>query len=154
VVPHRNPDDTTTRGTSVLNVSSLTGVRTSSSDALRYGWDRPGERTPDSSTQRRPVVVWNSTRACNLACAHCYASAKSGPAPDELSTDEARAFLDDLAAFAVPAVLLSGGEPLTRPDLLDLIAHGTAAGLRFTLSTNGTLIDDRVASALASAGVF
>jgi radical SAM protein with 4Fe4S-binding SPASM domain len=114
---------------------------------------RPGEVVPASARARRPVVVWNATRACNLACAHCYASAKSSPASDELDHDEAVAFIDDLAAFGVPAVLLSGGEPLTRSDLLALVEHGIARGLRFTLSTNGTLIDDRVARALSDVGI-
>jgi len=137
----------------VLNVSSLCGVRASRSDALRYGARRAGEHTPASSTERRPVVVWNSTKACNLACTHCYASAKAGPAPDELTTEEAITFLDDLADYGVPAVLLSGGEPLVRPDVLELIAHGISRGLRFTLSTNGTLIDKQTAVAIAAAGV-
>jgi len=137
----------------VLNVSTLVGAGTSASDALRYGMSRPGEIVPRSSAQRRPVVVWNSTRECNLACAHCYASARSGPAPDELDTSEALAMLDDLADFGVPAVLLSGGEPLTRPDLLELLEHGIERGLRMTLSTNGTLLDDGLASALASLGI-
>jgi len=108
---------------------------------------------PVSAGARRPVVVWNATRACNLTCAHCYASAKSRPAPDELDTSEAMAFLDDLADFEVPAVLLSGGEPLTRPDLLVLLEHGIGRGLRFTLSTNGTLIDDQLARTLAAVGI-
>lgn len=108
---------------------------------------------PVSAGARRPVVVWNATQACNLTCAHCYASAKSRPARDELDTSEAMAFLDDLADFGVPAVLLSGGEPLTRPDLLVLLEHGIGRGLRFTLSTNGTLLDDRLARALARVGV-
>ena len=137
----------------MLNVSTLIGVATSASDALRYGMTRAGESMPASARERRPVVVWNSTQACNLTCAHCYASAKSRPARDELDTSEAMAFLDDLANFGVPAVLLSGGEPLTRPDLLVLLEHGISRGLRFTLSTNGTLLDDHMASAIAEVGV-
>lgn len=137
----------------VLNVSTLLAVRESESDALRYGMHRQGEHTPRSASQRRPVVVWNCTRACNLSCSHCYASAKYTPAPDELSGDEARTLLDDLAAFGVPAVLLSGGEPLVRPDLVDLVAYGRSLGLRFTLSSNGTLIDDDTAARIAAAGV-
>jgi len=138
----------------MLNVSSLAGAGTSSSDALRYGQRRSGEHTPPRSPQRRPVVVWNSTKACNLTCAHCYASAKLAAAADELDTTEAEAFLDDLASFGVPAVLMSGGEPLTRPDFSELVAHGTAAGVRFTLSTNGTLIDTAAADSLAAAGII
>lgn len=137
----------------MLNVSTLLGVSASASDSLRYGMRRPGEVVPRSASARRPVVVWNSTRACNLACAHCYASARARPSHDELDTAEARAFLDDLADFDVPAVLLSGGEPLTRPDLLELVEHGAGRGLRFTLSTNGTLIDEAVARALAAVGI-
>lgn len=138
----------------MLNVSSLLGVRRSASDALRYGRRREGESTPASSRERRPVVVWNVTRACNLACRHCYANAKRTAARDELTTAEARAFLDDLAGFGVPAVLISGGEPLARPDILDLIAHGVERGLRFTLSTNGTLIDPQMARDLKSVGLI
>ena len=133
----------------MLNVSTLLGARSSQSDALRYGMKRPGADVPTSSRHRRPVVVWNSTRACNLACTHCYASARLRPADDELTTEEARAFLEDLAAYGVPAVLLSGGEPLARPDLLDLIAYGASRGLRFTLSSNGTLIGAELARTLA-----
>lgn len=138
----------------MLNVSSLLGVRRSASDALRYGRRRDGEHTPSSSRTRRPVVVWNVTRACNLACRHCYANAKRTAAPDELTNTEARAFLDDLAGYGVPAVLISGGEPLARPDLLELIAHGVERGLRFTLSTNGTLIDARMAVRLRDVGLI
>lgn len=137
----------------MINVSSLIGVRQASSDALRYGRSRPGETTPVSSQERRPVVVWSVTRACNLACRHCYASAKRRARPDELDGREARVFLDDLAAYGVPAVLLSGGEPLARADLPALIAHGVERGLRFTLSTNGTLIDAEMAGVLARAGI-
>lgn len=136
----------------MLNVSTLVGTRESRSDALRYGLARDGAATPSSSTARRPVVVWNVTRACNLACAHCYASARLRPAGRELDNKEARVFLDDLAAFGVPAVLISGGEPLCRPDLLELVAHGRSHGLAFTLSTNGTLIDTSIARSLAEAG--
>ena len=138
----------------MINVSSLLGTRQSASDALRYGRHRAGEHTPTSSTARRPVVVWNVTRACNLACRHCYANAKRTAADDELTNTEARAFLDDLAGYGVPAVLISGGEPLSRPDLLELITHGVEKGLRFTLSTNGTLITPEVADQLKTAGLI
>ena len=94
------------------------------------------------------MVVWAVTRACNLRCVHCYASADPSPAPGELSHEEGRALLEDLAAFGVPAVLFSGGEPLARPDTLDLIAYAQQLGLRCTLSTNGVLIDDAVADRL------
>lgn len=106
-----------------------------------------------SASTRRPVVVWNTTIACNLRCKHCYANAASRPLPGELTTDEGKALIDDLAAFKVPALLLSGGEPLMRPDLLDLIRHAGSAGVRTVLSTNGTLINQQVAEQLRAAGL-
>jgi len=97
--------------------------------------------------------VWNCTRACNLACRHCYASATPGESANELSTEEGRAFLESLAAFRVPAVLLSGGEPLMREDVFHLLEYGASLGLRMVLSTNGTLIGSATAQRLRSAGV-
>jgi radical SAM protein with 4Fe4S-binding SPASM domain len=101
-----------------------------------------------SAEQRRPIVVWNLTRTCNLKCVHCYTDSEAKKYPDELSTDQARAVLDDLAEFYVPAVLFSGGEPLVRPDLFDLAAHARSRGLHVVLSTNGTLIDQPTAQRL------
>lgn len=101
----------------------------------------------------RPVVVWAVTKACNLRCVHCYASATPGPAPGELSFEEGKALLDDLKAFQVPAVLFSGGEPLVRPDTPELIAYAQSLGLSTTLSTNGLLIDDAMADRLAGLGL-
>lgn len=137
----------------MLNVSSLIGSARSDSDAFRYGWDRVGETTPTTSTARRPVVVWNSTRGCNLSCSHCYASATRRPAEDELSTGEGLALVEDLANYGVPALLLSGGEPLSRPDLVELAGEAHRRGVRVTLSSNGTLISTAVAAQLREAGV-
>ncbi len=94
-----------------------------------------------SASARRPIVVWNITRTCNLKCVHCYTDSGACKYPDELTTDECKRVLDDLARFKVPAVLFSGGEPLVRPDLFELAAHAREAGLHVVLSTNGTLID-------------
>jgi radical SAM protein with 4Fe4S-binding SPASM domain len=94
-----------------------------------------------SAKDRRPIVVWNLTRTCNLKCVHCYTSSEAKRYPDELPTETCMAVLDDLAEFKVPAVLFSGGEPLVRPDLFELAAHARSKGLHVVLSTNGTLID-------------
>jgi radical SAM protein with 4Fe4S-binding SPASM domain len=99
------------------------------------------------------VVVWALTRACNLKCVHCYASACADADPDELTHEEGLALLDDLKAFGSPAVLFSGGEPLVRPDALSLIEHALSIGLTSTLSTNGLLIDDPMADRLAAMGL-
>ncbi len=104
------------------------------------------------STKARPVVVWNSTAACNLSCLHCYAEEFAGVDRPELSTDEARAFIDDLASINVPVLIFSGGEPLMRPDIFELASLAVEKGLRVALSTNGTLIDAEVARKLKAAG--
>ena len=104
------------------------------------------------SGPQRPVVIWNLTRRCNLKCRHCYAVAADHHFPGELTHDEAIAVLDDLAGYAIPALILSGGEPLSRPDALDLARRSKAHGLYTALSTNGTTIDSHVADDLASIG--
>ena len=101
-----------------------------------------------SAKDRRPIVVWNLTRTCNLKCVHCYTDSAAATYPNELSTEQAKAVLDDLAEFKVPAVLFSGGEPLVRPDLLELAAYARSKDLHVVLSTNGTLIDREAAQRL------
>ena len=100
-----------------------------------------------------PVVVWNSTRTCNLKCRHCYMDADACRHEGELTTEEAKRFIDDLAEFKVPALLFSGGEPLVRPDFFELATYAAAKGVRPTLSTNGTLITLEVARKLKEIGV-
>ena len=85
----------------------------------------------------RPVVIWNLTQRCNLKCRHCYAVAADHHFPGELSTQEAFDVLDDLAAFRIPALILSGGEPLSRADTLDIARRSKGYGLYTALSTNG-----------------
>lgn len=130
----------------MIGISKLITGRTEPSDRLRY--ERQSGRTP------RPVVVLNLTRRCNLYCAHCYAASTRPDAPrdDELRGDELHRTLDDLAELGAPVVLFSGGEPLLREDLCDLIAHASSVGLRASISTNGTLIDAPAARRLAEAG--
>jgi radical SAM protein with 4Fe4S-binding SPASM domain len=101
-----------------------------------------------SAAERRPIVVWNLTRTCNLKCVHCYTDSAAQRYPDELTTQQCKAVLDDLADYKVPAVLFSGGEPLVRPDLYELAAYARERGLHVVLSTNGTLIDAAAAKRL------
>jgi len=131
----------------VLNVTALLG-RPSGSDGLRYGRGAG----PARADRRAPVVVWNCTRRCNLACRHCYSDSDNRAHP-QMSQEEAVAMIRDVAAFGSPALLLSGGEPLLRPDAFELIAEARGAGLPVTLSSNGTLIDPRRARRLADLGV-
>ncbi len=146
----------------MINVTRLYTGRNTASDGLRYGVQRTaGVREKDivtatparSAAERRPVVVWNVGRRCNLHCVHCYSDSSNRAFSGELTTEEGKVLLDDLAAFEIPALLLSGGEPLLRPDLFELIEHGRSRGLRITLSTNGTLITPEVAERIHAAGV-
>lgn len=98
-------------------------------------------RTLHHDVDDRPfIVIWEVTRACALACAHCRADAITCRNPAELSTDDGRALLDDLAALGAPRpiVVLTGGDPFERPDLVDLVAHGSEAGLAMALSPSVT----------------
>jgi radical SAM protein with 4Fe4S-binding SPASM domain len=97
--------------------------------------------------------AWEVTAACNLRCIHCHV-ASSKPAKDELTTDEAKRFIDDLARVNEFRMLVyTGGEPLVRPDLLELLHHSRKAGLTNVIATNGTLITEEVAFKLKEAGV-
>ncbi len=99
-----------------------------------------------------PVVIWNLIRRCNLTCLHCYSISADIDFPGELSTAEVLGVMDDLKAFNVRALILSGGEPLLRPDLFEIAARGKALGFYLGLSTNGTLIDAPLARRIAHAG--
>ncbi|MDR5866856.1 heme d1 biosynthesis radical SAM protein NirJ [Halomonas koreensis] len=107
----------------------------------------PPPRTPPG-----PVVIWNLIRRCNLTCKHCYTTSADIDFAGELSTDEAHRVLDDLQRFRVPALILSGGEPLMRPDIFELSRRAKALGLYTGLSTNGTLIDETNIAAIADCG--
>ncbi|MDT3424841.1 putative heme d1 biosynthesis radical SAM protein NirJ1 [Paenibacillus forsythiae] len=136
----------------MINVTKLLTGMKGEGDDLRYTI-KPGHKPHGVSAGRGPVVVWNSTRACNLTCKHCYANACPAHDPDEMSTEEAKAFIDDLAAFQAPVLLFSGGEPLIRKDIVELIAYASSKGLRPVISTNGTLITADKAKSLKEAGI-
>lgn len=99
-----------------------------------------------------PVVIWNLVRRCNLTCKHCYSISADKDFPGELSTAEVYTAMDDLRAFGVPVLILSGGEPLLRPDIFDVSRRAKALGFYVGLSTNGTLIDEHNIDAIAEAG--
>jgi len=134
----------------MVNITKLYCGEEQPADGLRYGH---GHGAPKSAAERRPIVVWNVTRTCNLRCVHCYSDSYAQKYPGELTHEEAKRVIDDLVAFKVPAVLFSGGEPLARPDLLELMEYAATSGLRVTLSTNGTLIDEPTAQWLREIGL-
>jgi len=138
----------------VISVSKLLCDLGAEGDGLRYDAADESEKAQiRERKQRRPVVVWNCTKQCNLYCQHCYAAAETEPAPGEMTTAEGKRFLDDLANYGAPVVLFSGGEPLARSDLVELVAHASEAGLRPVLSTNGTLLTAERAADLREAGL-
>ncbi len=100
----------------------------------------------------RPVVIWNLTRRCNLKCRHCYTTSSDNVFPGELSTEQAMGVIDDLAGFNIPALILSGGEPLSRPDLFELAQYARSKVRYLALSTNGTRIDDDAVQKIADIG--
>ncbi len=102
---------------------------------------------------RGPVVVWKATGTCNLQCVNCYSDSGVRPHGDELSTEEARLFFEDLARFGARGLVLAGGEPILRPDLPELIADAHERGLRVELWSNGTLLTGFLADRLAQAGL-
>lgn len=126
----------------MINITRLWCEIPGSMDQLRYG----------AETHQKPVVVWNSTRRCNLSCLHCYSRSENKLYPQELSTDEAKAFVEDLSNFGVKVLLFSGGEPLLRHDLFEVARFASEHGLRTVLSTNGTLITEEIAGKLKAAG--
>ena len=99
------------------------------------------------------MVAWELTRNCNLACIHCRASAANGPHEGELSTAECRRIIDDIVGFSAPTVILTGGEPLMRPDLFDIIEYGQEKGLRMVIAVNGTFLDESTAERLKASGI-
>jgi len=99
-----------------------------------------------------PVVIWNLIRRCNLTCRHCYSISADTDFPGELSTLEVFRAMDDLKAFGVPVLILSGGEPLLRPDIYDIAARAKAMGFYTGLSSNGTLIDESNIGRIAAVG--
>ena len=120
----------------------------------RHADDAVPSRYLAFSGMRRPVVFWNLTDRCNLSCTHCYSA--SGPeiqTTGELTTAEARAFIDDIAAAGIPLVIFTGGEPLVRPDIWELAERCRERGIKTALSTNGTLITEDVARLIKDSGI-
>jgi heme b synthase len=100
------------------------------------------------TTSRLQIVAWEITRSCNLFCAHCRSSSTSGTYEDELSTEECRRLIDEIAETGKPVIILSGGEPLMRRDVFQIASYAVGKGLRVAMGTNGTLITEGIAAKL------
>jgi 12,18-didecarboxysiroheme deacetylase len=139
----------------MIGISKLYCGTVEPSDALRYG--RDSSKLPSHllqfSKDKKPVVVWNMGRRCNLKCVHCYAQSKDIEYKDELTTAQGKELIDDLAQFGAPVILFSGGEPTMRKDLPELAMYARSKGIRAVISTNGTLIDKKMAKVLKDIGL-
>jgi 12,18-didecarboxysiroheme deacetylase len=139
----------------MIGISKLYCGTVEPSDTLRYS--RHSGTLPSHllqfSIDKKPVVVWNMTRRCNLKCVHCYAQSEDISYDNELTHDQAIAMMDDLADFGVPVLLFSGGEPLVHPRLVEYAQYAVSKGMRAVISTNGTLITKEKAMMLKEIGL-
>lgn len=99
------------------------------------------------------LIAWEVTRSCNLNCIHCRAAARFGPYPNELSTEECLKFLDNVASFSNPIMILTGGEPMMRQDIWEIAAHGTKLGLRMVMAPCGFLVTEETAKKMIEVGI-
>jgi len=139
----------------VIGISKLYCGAVEPGDVLRY--NRESGRLPSHllqfSRDKKPVVVWNMTRRCNLRCVHCYSSSQNIRYGNELTPAEAKAMIRDLATFGSPVILFSGGEPLMHKGLPELARYAVDQGMRAVISTNGTLITRQNAAAFKEIGL-
>ncbi len=127
----------------MINITRLYCGKETPGDNLRYGRKK---------SEQKPIVVWNSTRKCNLKCLHCYSDSENLDYPGELTTAEARAMIEDIAAYKVPVLLFSGGEPFLREDMFELAELGKSRGIRTVISSNGTMITPGLAEKVKAQG--
>lgn len=107
---------------------------------------------PDGTPVLR-LIAWEVTRSCNLACKHCRAEAHTKPYPGEFSTDEAKALIDTFPETGNPIIIFTGGEPLLRPDIFELVRHARSRDLRCVMAPNGTLITPENARLMKESGI-
>ena len=136
----------------MISITKLLFAREYYGDKLRYS-EGAHKMTDGAAEGIGPVVVWNSTKTCNLRCRHCYMDSDSRKYNDELTTQEAKNFIDDLADFNVPVLLFSGGEPLMREDFFELAEYAANKKIRPTVSSNGTLITREIAQRIKDIGI-
>ncbi len=139
----------------MIGISKLYCATVEPSDTLRYS--RQSGQLPSHllqfSADKKPVVVWNMTRRCNLRCVHCYAQSEDISYENELNHEQSLKMIDDLADFGVPVILFSGGEPLVHPRLAEYAEYAVKKGMRAVISTNGTLITAEKARVLKEIGL-
>src|SRR3989338_7539531 len=136
----------------MLGVTKLLCETEKISEGIKSFTQSGSPRLLQFSNEKRPVIVWNVTRRCNLHCVHCYSDSFDHPYNDELTTEEGINLINDLAEFKCPVIIFSGGDPLLREDLFYLAKYAKFRGIRTALSTNGILVDDNMADKIKEAG--
>ena len=111
------------------------------------------EQSKKKQANKLNMIAWEVTRSCNLNCVHCRAAANCSPYPGELSTEKCFQLIDEIAAMSSPVIILTGGEPLLRPDIFEIASYGTKKGLRMVMATNGTLVDKQIAQKMVASGI-
>ncbi len=111
------------------------------------------EKAGEERQSQLRLVAWEVTRSCNLACIHCRAAAQDRPYENELTTEEGFRVLDEIGTLSKPIVILTGGEPLLRPDIFQIAAYGNEKGFRMTMAVNGTLLTEELAAKMMDAGI-
>jgi len=144
----------------MIDIGKLYCGGTSTGDGLRYGTESKADchgntahRVEKDASLRRPIVVWNTTRTCNLRCVHCYTDSDNKKYDNELDTGEGMKLIDELSDFGIPSLLFSGGEPFMKKDFFQLLEYAAKKNVRPVISTNGTLIDKDAAKRVRDAGV-
>jgi Fe-coproporphyrin III synthase len=139
----------------LISISKLYCGTITPGDVLRYG--RESAKSPSDllrfTADKKPVVVWNISRRCNLKCIHCYSDSDNKLYPGELSEEEGGKLIEDLAEFGAPVLLFSGGEPLMHPSLFKWVRLASSKGIRAVVSTNGTLLTKESVGKLKDAGI-
>lgn len=136
----------------MINLTKLIGAKATISEMIKKDVENDKVSSLHFSRDKGPVVVWNMTGECNLSCKHCYLQAEDKKLVDELTTNEAKSFIIDLASINIPVLLFTGGEPLLRQDIFELGEFAANSGLRPVISTNGTLITPALARTIKDAG--
>ena len=111
----------------------------------------PHAKAPEKFVPR--LVAWELTRHCNLNCVHCRAAASRGPYENELTTEECFRILEEIREVGTPIIILTGGEPLLRPDIFDIAAHASRLGFRPVMATNGTLLTEEIVARMKEVGI-
>ncbi|MBI2557207.1 MAG: radical SAM protein [Planctomycetes bacterium] len=140
----------------MINISRLLKVKETALDVEKYrnkGADEVPKHLVRYANIKAPMVIWNITRKCNFSCNMCHLGSALEADSDELTTQEAIEFIDQMASMSVPLISVYGGEPLTRDDFFTLAGHAHNRGLRIILSTNAALITNKTAREIAKSGI-